>query len=112
MRLTAGLVRPIRDLARALTTLARNPGDRAAHRTTVERVLRVVRESAAGAPPTEPTLAAFIGVRWVARNALMLPGVDSQQAVDAVDEGTGEFDIPTPSPTPRVPFVSHSAARE
>lgn len=101
-----GLVRPIRGLARALTELARAPGDRPTRQATVERMLNVARETAASLPPTDPAVAALTGVRWVARDALMFAGVDPQQAVDAVDEGTGEFDVPTPPPAPRVPFVS------
>jgi uncharacterized membrane protein YgaE (UPF0421/DUF939 family) len=100
------LVRPIRELARALTALAGAPGDRVTRDATVERVLAVVRETAASGPPTDPALAAVMGIRWVAGDALMFAGVEPQQAVDAVEQGTGEFDVPTPAPAPRVPFVS------
>lgn len=100
------LARPMRALARALTALAGDPGDRLTRQATVERVLEVLRESVASGPPADPALAAVMGIRWVARDSLMFAGVEPQQAVDAVDEGTGEFDVPTPPPAPRVPFVS------
>jgi hypothetical protein len=100
------LARPVRGLARALTELARDPGDRLARQAMVDRVLEVVREAAPSGPPTDPALAAILGVRWVAGDALMFAGVDPQEAVDAVEQGTGEFDVPTPPPAPRVPFVS------
>jgi hypothetical protein len=100
------LVSPIRGLSQALMELARDPGDRHTRQATVDRVLDVVRETAASGPPTDPALAAVMGIRWVAGDALMFAGVEPQQAVDAVEQGTGQFDVPTPPPAPRVPFVS------
>ena len=100
------LAGPVRGLAQALTELARDPGDRHTRQATVERLIDVARETAASGPPTDPALAAVTGVRWVAADALMFAGVDPQQAVDAVEQGTGQFDVPTPPPAPRVPYVS------
>jgi hypothetical protein len=54
--------------------------------------------------PTDPALAAVIAARLVAGDVLMFAGVEFSQAVDAVQQGTGQFDVPTPPPTPRTPF--------
>jgi hypothetical protein len=99
------LARPVRGLARALTGLAHDPGDRVMRQEAADRVLGVARDAAAGGPPADPALAAVLALRAVAGDALMFAGVDPEQAVDAVQEGTGEFDVPTPPPEPRLPFV-------
>ena len=100
------LADPVRGLARALTGLALDPGDRLTRQGAVERVLDVARETATSGVPADPALAAIMAVRTVASDALMFAGVEPEQAVDAVQEGTGQFDIPTPPPAPRVPPIS------
>ena len=101
-----GLAHSVRGLARALTGLALDPGDRLTRQGAVERVLDVARETATSGVPTDPALAAIMAVRSVASDALIFAGVEPEQAVDAVQEGTGQFDIPTPPPAPRVPPIS------
>ena len=100
------LAHPVRELAQALTELALDPGHRVTRQAAADRVLEVARDTAASGLPTDPGLAAVMAVRAVAGDALMFAGVDPQQAVEAVQHGIGEFDIPTPPPAPRVPFVS------
>jgi hypothetical protein len=100
------LARSVRELARGLVGLALDPGDRAIRQGAADRVLDVSRETAASGLATDPALAAIVALRSVAADALMFAGVDPEQAVDAVRQGTGEFDVPTPPPAPRVPFIS------
>ena len=100
------LARPVRGLAQALTALGLGPGDRVTRQDAADRVLEVARETVASGLPTDPALAAIMAVRSVAADALMFAGVDPEQAVDAVQHGTGEFDVPTPPPAPRVPFIT------
>lgn len=96
----------MRGLARALTGLALDPGDRLTRQGAVERVLDVARETARGGLPTDPALAAMMAVRTAAGDALMFAGVEPEQAVAAVQQGTHQFDIPPPPPAPRVPPIS------
>jgi hypothetical protein len=100
------LVRPVRELAGVLTRLALDAGDRLVRQGAVERVLDVARETGASALPTEPASASVAAVQMVAADIMMFAGVDPDDAVVAVREGGGEFDVPTPAPAPRVPFVS------
>jgi hypothetical protein len=86
--------------------LALDPGDKQTRQTAAERVLDVARETATIGLPTDPAVAAIIAVRSVASDALMFAGVEPEEALDAVQQGAGQFDVPTPPPAPRVPFVS------
>lgn len=105
------LARSVRGLARALTALALDPGDRSTRQGAVDRVLDVAREAAAGGDPTDPAVAARMAVRTVAADALMFAGVEPERAVDAVEQGTGQFDVPTPPPESRMPFVPNRRRR-
>jgi hypothetical protein len=43
-------------------------------------------------------------IRMSAADVMSFCGVAPGEAFDAVSEGVGQFDIPTPPPTPRTPF--------
>ena len=97
-----------RDLAGALVDLAQDPGDRATRQRAADRSLEVargVRED--GTAPAASLAAAHMAMRMLAIDIMVFAGVDAQDAEDAVREGTGQFDIPTPPPTPRTPFGLH-----
>jgi hypothetical protein len=100
------LAGPVRGLGEALTALALDPGDRASRQAAADRVLDVARATAVSGLPADAGPAAAVALRAVAADALAFAGVDPEQAADAVEQGTGEFDIPTPPPAPRMPFIS------
>jgi hypothetical protein len=100
-----GLVRPVRELAAALAGLAAEPGDRAARQAAADRALDAVRPLADGGSPSEPELgAALVALRAVALDVMVFAGVDLEDALAAVKEGTGRFEVPTPPPAARRPF--------
>jgi hypothetical protein len=44
----------------------------------------------------------------IASDVMVFAGVDPDQAQYAMRDDTGDLEVPTPAPTPRVPFnVSH-----
>ena len=101
------LLPAVRELARALTQLAANPGDRPTRQSAVDRVLAV----AGGLPETQgppgSTLVAAIGaLRMVVTDVMLFAGVDAEEAVEAVRKGAGKLTVPTPPPAARFPFGS------
>jgi uncharacterized membrane protein YgaE (UPF0421/DUF939 family) len=95
----------LRALADALTDLAKDPGGRASRQRAADRALAVARGLPSGDPPPEPERdAAIFAVRMIAADIMIFAGVDSGQAQDAMSEDTGELEVPTPAPAPRVPF--------
>jgi uncharacterized membrane protein YgaE (UPF0421/DUF939 family) len=95
----------VRELAAALADMADEPGDHATRQRAAERALDVARELADGDAPSESPFAATVSaVRMVAADVMVFAGVDSEQADDAVRQGTGEFQVPVPPSTPRTPL--------
>jgi hypothetical protein len=95
----------MRELSGALAELARAPGDRATRQSAADRALDVVRELPEGdAAANAPLAAAGMAVRMVAADLMTFAGVEPGRAVDVVDEGTGELEVPTPPPTARHPL--------
>jgi hypothetical protein len=94
----------VRALAGAVLGLALDPGDRPTRQRAVDRALEVARETSDSSVPTDPAFAAVVAARLVAGDVMMFAGVESSQAVDALQQGTGQFDVPTPPPAPRTPF--------
>jgi Fusaric acid resistance protein-like len=95
----------VRELAEALSQLAREPGDRNTRQRVADHALEVARRhAAADAEPDSPLAVANVALRMVAADTMVVTGVDIDEAEAAVRGGTGSFDLPTPPPTPRIPF--------
>jgi hypothetical protein len=93
------------ELSGALAELAEAPGDRGIRQAAADRALAVARPLAGGDTAADPLLAAAeVAVRMVASDLMTFAGVDAQRALDAVDEGTGELEVPTPPSTGRHPI--------
>jgi uncharacterized membrane protein YgaE (UPF0421/DUF939 family) len=92
-------------LADILSDLATRPGDRDVRQRAVDRAMAVSRRAAAIGSSASPLLeGASVMIRMVTADVMSFCGVAPGEAFDAVQEGVGEFDIPTPPPTPRTPF--------
>jgi hypothetical protein len=93
------------ELAAALGALSERPGDRSTRQAAADQALEVARRLATGEPPSDPqAVAAVVALRTVAGDLMAFAGVDPQEADAAVREGTGEFRVPAPPSSPRVPF--------
>jgi hypothetical protein len=110
---TATAVRPqerrvltavVRELAAALADLAREPGARAVRQAAADRVLDVARRVGGGPAESDALAAAFIAARTVIADVMVFAGIGADDARAAVEEGTGEFTVPTPPDAPRTPF--------
>ena len=96
------LAPPVHELARALADLAANPGDRQARQAAADRALAVGRQLAGRqASPDSPLAAALVVARITAADLITFAGAEPGQAVEAVQQGIGAIDVPTPPPTPR-----------
>jgi hypothetical protein len=99
------MVPDIRELANTLTDLARDLGDHSTRQAAADRALSVARRLAGTEEPAESYLsAAILAVRMVAVDIMVFAGVDPEDVVEAVREGTGELAVPAPPSAPRVPF--------
>lgn len=97
----------IRRLAGALGDMAADPGDRAPRQAAADTALAVARHLGVADAPQDPAYAAAVlAVQMVTADVMVVAGVDAADAHDAVREGTGEFQVPAPPRTPRLPFVS------
>jgi hypothetical protein len=95
----------IRELSGVLAELAEAPGDRATRQSAADRALAVARRFPDGdAAADAPLAAAGLAVRMVAADLMTFAGVEPGRAVDAVQEGTGELEVPTPPPAGRHPL--------
>jgi uncharacterized membrane protein YgaE (UPF0421/DUF939 family) len=93
----AKLLPAVRELAGTLADLAGKPGDRATRQHAVERALDVARRfTNPGAPETEAEM--FIA-RMVAGDVMVFAGIDSEQALAAI-QGDEQLDVPAPASTP------------
>lgn len=92
----------VHELARALADVAADPGDRQTRQAAADRALNVGRQLAARqASPQSPLAAAISVARITAADLMTFAGVGPSQAVEAVREGSGPIDVPTPPPAPR-----------
>jgi hypothetical protein len=95
----------MRELSGALAQLAEAPGDRATRQSAADRALAVARRFTDGdAEADAPLAAAGLAVRMVASDLMTFAGVEPRRAVEAVNEDTGELEVPTPPPTGRHPL--------
>jgi hypothetical protein len=93
----------VRALADALAELERDLGKRDVRQHAADRALDVARRLADTAPPSDTALDAAIAMtRSAAADLMTFAGVPADEAVAAVQAGTGEFDIPTPPPSPSI----------
>ena len=96
------LARSVRDLAGALTALARDLGDRETRQRAADRAFDVATAIAGSDSTPESTLAAgVIAVRMLAIDLMVFAGVEFDAAAAAVREGILEHQVPTPAPQPR-----------
>ena len=99
------LVPSVRELARALADLSQNPGDQATRQDAADRALAVARPHANSDDRGESFLSlAILAVRMVAADIMLFAGVESDEVVEAVREGTGELEVPRPPSAPRTPL--------
>lgn len=92
----------VRELSRSLGDLARAPGDRETRQDAADRALAVARQLWRSNPATDSALAAaVIAARVTAVDLMTFAGVEPRQAIEAVRQGTGGLDVPTPPPIPR-----------
>jgi uncharacterized membrane protein YgaE (UPF0421/DUF939 family) len=96
----------IRNLAGAITDLARAPGDRSTRQRAADRALALVHSVAGSPPRPQAALAASAVLRMAATDVMVFAGVDPDQAADAVEEDTGDLEVSEPPPTPRMRFRS------
>jgi hypothetical protein len=96
----------VREFARVLSHLAREPGDRATRQDAADRALQVAREhKGINASLDTSIIAALVALQIVAVDIMVFAGIDPKDAVDAAQHGKGGFDVPTPPGTPRTPFM-------
>ena len=99
------LVPILRELSLALEELARAPGNRAIRQGAADRALAVAKTLAGDhAHAGSYFAAAALSARMVSLDIMMFAGVDPDEAENAVQEGTGQFEVPTPPRAPRTPF--------
>lgn len=97
----------VRELADALTELARHLGDRRARQRAADRALDIVRRLAASGASPDAMLTAIAVLSMVATDVMIVAGVDPAQARVAMREGAGRLHVPAPPPAPRMPFNPH-----
>jgi hypothetical protein len=108
----ATLMPSVQRLAGALREMASSPGDRAIRQAAADRALAVARDLSDAEPSAPPGLAtAVLAVQMVTVDVMVVAGVDVDEAAAAVRQGTGEFLVPAPPPTPRLPFASDRRRR-
>lgn len=109
---SASLAPSVRRLAGALKEMAADPGDRAIRQAAADNALTVARDLSEADPSERPGFAtAVLAVQMVTVDVMVVAGVVLDEAAAAVRQGTGEFRVPTPPPTPRLPFVSERRRR-
>ena len=94
-------------LADVLSMMASEPGQRSTRQDAVDRAMEISRRAIEIERSADALLvSATVMIRMVAADVMSFAGVDPDEAFDAVQQGVGEFDVPTPAPTPRTPFSS------
>jgi hypothetical protein len=95
----------VHELVSVLGDLARELDDRTARQRAADRALEVARRLGRADPQTDTTLLVVVATgRIMAADLMAFAGVEAEQAVAAVQEGVGAFDVPTPPPAPQAPF--------
>lgn len=108
----APLAPSVQRLAEAVREMAADPGDRATRQAAADHGLAVARSLSDADPSVDPAMAAAVlAVQMVTLDVMVVAGVDPAEAAVAVRQGTGEFRVPTPPRTPRLPFVTERRPR-
>jgi hypothetical protein len=108
----AVLAPSVQRLADALRDMAADPGDRTVRQAAADHALVVARSLSDGGPSKDPAFAAAVlAVQMVTSDVMVVAGVDQDEAAAAVRQGTGEFRVPDPPRTPRLPFVPQRRPR-
>jgi hypothetical protein len=99
----------IRDLAADARELAKNPGDRGMRQRAADGVLKTTRRlqsdhRAQEAAPDSALAATVVAVRSAAADIMIFGGVDPDDAERALRSHDADLAVPTPAPTPRIPF--------
>lgn len=99
----------IRNLAAEARELAKNPGDRGVRQRAADSVLKTIRRLQSDhrvheAAPDSALAATVVAVRSPAADIMVFAGVDTDEAERAVQRHDADLDVPTPAPTPRIPF--------
>ena len=96
----------VHQLADAVAAMAADLGDRDARQAAADDAIAVARRLAdADTTAGGAYAAAVLAVQMVTVDVMVVAGVDADEAVAAVQQGSGEFRVPAPSRTPRVPFL-------
>jgi hypothetical protein len=105
----ASLAPHVRELAKALGELAEGLSDRDVRQHAADRSLAVAVEvSTHGDGKAAP---AVVGVQMVATDLMVFAGIDSEEAVTAVEEGLRSRDVRSPPKAPASPFSWRSWLR-
>jgi CRP-like cAMP-binding protein len=108
----APLAPSIEQLAGALDEMAADLGDRSARQAAADGALAVARRLGEAGAPKDPAFAAVVlAVEMVTVDVMVVAGVDAEEAQEAVRQGAGDFRVPAPPRTPRLPFVSERPRR-
>ena len=108
----ATLAPSVQRLADALKGMASDPGDRATRQVAADDALTVARSLSHAHTSEDPAfVVAVLAIQMVTVDVMVVAGVVLDEAVAAVRQGTGEFRVPTPPRTPRLPFVSERRPR-
>ena len=100
----AEVAAPIRELAAILEDVATAPGDRATRQRAVDRSLAVARHTTPRLQSVPMLGVAQMAVRIVAGDIMIFAGVEPDEVQRALEDGSTDFDLPTPPSTPRLPF--------
>jgi uncharacterized membrane protein YgaE (UPF0421/DUF939 family) len=101
----ASLARHVRELAQALDELAEGLSARDVRQHAADRALAVAVEvSAHDEPPDSPVAAAVMSVRMVATDLMVFAGIESDEAVVAVQEGVRSHAVRPLPEAPKSPF--------
>lgn len=108
----APLAPTVKQLADSLAAMAADPEDRTTRRAAADSALAVARRLADADPQGDPApAAAVLAAQMVTVDVMVFAGVEPDEAAAAVRQGTGEFQVPKPPRTPRVPFITERRPR-
>ncbi|HKT40414.1 MAG TPA: hypothetical protein VJR48_18730, partial [Ktedonobacterales bacterium] len=107
------LVPIVRDLANALANLAKKLDDRDARQRAANQALEAGRRlSMSNAPPGSTLLTALLVARVVAIDLMVFAGVDPDEAVAAMREGTRKPRVSALPRAPQAPFRLNRRRRD
>lgn len=105
------MVAPIQELAVILEDVAAAPGDRTARQRAVDRSVAVAHHTTPQLQSVPMLGVAQMAVRIVAGDIMVFAGVEPDEVLRALEEGSTNFDVPTPPSAPRLPFRTRRRRR-